>query len=432
MEQTTFIATGDTFITRRFPAGGYRGFDDLQSVISCRDVRFSNLEMTFHNQEAAPGAVSGGTWAIADPRCLDDLASYGFNLFTTANNHSCDFGASGAAATIRHLRKRDMVFSGTGRNLAEASRACYLETTGARVALISACATFHPSDAAGGQSGEMTGRPGLNPLHFTTTYHVTAPHFEMVKELAKLTYVNAYEDYGVRLGYGNPKPEGAASFGGYQFVLDQEDRIETAPTERDMKRIEAEIREAGRQADLVLVSIHAHETDRDDFATPPMFLKTFSRRCIDAGACAVIGHGPHELRGIECYHGGLIFYSLGNFIFETETVAIQPYDAYDNKNLPIDTKVGEYMDLRSHSGTTGYPTQENIWRSVLAGWTVQDGRVAQVQLYPIALGMGQPRSRRGVPVLSHDRATLDYLAGLSSPFGTKIRLEDDIGYIDLT
>ena len=54
----------------------------------------------------------------------------------------------------------------------------------------------------------------------------------------------------------------------------------------------------------------------------------------------MIGHGPHELRGIELYHGGLILYSLGNFLFETETVELQPYDAYVNKKMPLDTKVG--------------------------------------------------------------------------------------------
>ena len=35
---------------------------------------------------------------------------------------------------------------------------------------------------------------------------------------------------------------------------------------------------------------------------------------IDAGADAVIGHGPHVLRGIEFYRGRPIAYSLGNFL----------------------------------------------------------------------------------------------------------------------
>jgi hypothetical protein len=35
---------------------------------------------------------------------------------------------------------------------------------------------------------------------------------------------------------------------------------------------------------------------------------------INAGADAVIGHGPHVLRGMEFYRGKLIAYSLGNFL----------------------------------------------------------------------------------------------------------------------
>ena len=187
MKKIKMIASGDAFITRRFPPEGYEGFEEIRDVISQHDVKFSNLEMTFHNMEGTPAAVSGGTWAMAVPECLDDMESYGFNLFTTANNHSGDYGEGGIMATIRHLKERGMVFSGTGSNLAEASKACYLETKEARVALISACSTFHTSSMAGGQSGEVTGRPGLNPLRFTTAYHVTEPYFNMAKELAKLT-----------------------------------------------------------------------------------------------------------------------------------------------------------------------------------------------------------------------------------------------------
>ena len=293
------------------------------------------------------------------------------------------------------------------------------------------CASFHPSDAAGGQSGEMAGRPGLNPLHTTTTYHVTDHYFQMVQELANITCINAYENYGIQLGYISPKPEGTASLGRCRFKLNRENRVESVPVERDMKRIEEKVQEAARQADVVLVSIHVHETDRNDFAVPPEILRIFSKRCIDAGASAVLGHGPHELRGIELYHGGVIFYSLGNFLFETETVRAQPHDAFYGKDLPADTKIGAYMDSRSQGGTRGYITQENIWRSVLAGWTMESGKITQVQLHPISLGMHEPRSQRGVPVLSHDAGTLEYLSGLSRPYGTEIRIAGDTGFIDL-
>ena len=43
-------------------------------------------------------------------------------------------------------------------------------------------------------------------------------------------------------------------------------------------------------------------------------LRRWARAVIDAGADAVIGHGPHVLRGIEFYRGVPVFYSLGNFV----------------------------------------------------------------------------------------------------------------------
>ena len=162
----------------------------------------------------------------------------------------------------------------------------------------------------------------------------------------------------------------------------------------------------------------------------PAFLEKAAKRCIDAGASAVIGHGPHELRGVELYRGGLILYSLGNFIFQTETISVQPYEAYANKGLPIDTKVGAYMDRRSKNGTAGYPTQEDIWRSVMASWTMEEDRITQVRFHPISLGMDQPRTRRGTPVPG-DEGVLRHLAELSRPFGTEIRIADNMGYIDL-
>lgn len=43
-------------------------------------------------------------------------------------------------------------------------------------------------------------------------------------------------------------------------------------------------------------------------------LRKFARAVIDAGADAVVGHGPHVLRGVEFYRGRPIAYSLGNFL----------------------------------------------------------------------------------------------------------------------
>jgi len=85
---------------------------------------------------------------------------------------------------------------------------------------------------------------------------------------------------------------------------------------------------ADQQADLVVATIHAGAEGADQTHVRPgseIFLgedrgdaMAFSRAVIDAGADAVLGAGPHVLRGMEWYRGRLIAYSLGNFIgYET-------------------------------------------------------------------------------------------------------------------
>jgi len=74
------------------------------------------------------------------------------------------------------------------------------------------------------------------------------------------------------------------------------------------------IKEAGRNADFVFVIVHGgHEM----YQLPSPRMKQFYRFFADAGAHAVIGHHTHCYSGYEIYNGSPIFYSLGNFIFDT-------------------------------------------------------------------------------------------------------------------
>ena len=431
-EKTTFIATGDAFMTRRLPKGGYPGFAEIQEIINRHDVKFNNLEITIHNQEGYPAVVSGGTWAMAEPEILDDLQQYGFNLYNTANNHSGDYSCGGVLATMKYLRERDMVSAGTGATLREAAAPAYLETPNARVALIASSVCDNTYAAiAGDQSVDMIGRPGLNPLRIKTTYHVEQKYFDVLQEVVEKTDMNAAKNYSISNGYANPLPEGELTMGSLGFKLDSKTEQHTAPNKKDLDRMIANIKEARRQADYVLVSVHSHKFAGTDTVNPAEFMQTYCKACIDAGADAILGHGPHELQGIEIYKGKPIFYSLGNFIFQTETVSMQPADAYQNKGMAHDTFVGEYMANRSKNGTKGYCVLENIWRSVMAGFTAEDGKITQIQLYPITLCMGAPRSKMGNPHIADNDEVLKYLAQLSAPFGTTLTIKDNIATIDL-
>jgi len=68
-----------------------------------------------------------------------------------------------------------------------------------------------------------------------------------------------------------------------------------------------------KRADVVIVSMH---NGIEYKPRPSAAQVTFAHAAIDAGAKLVIGHHPHVVQPTEEYRGGIIFYSLGNFIFD--------------------------------------------------------------------------------------------------------------------
>jgi poly-gamma-glutamate synthesis protein (capsule biosynthesis protein) len=68
-----------------------------------------------------------------------------------------------------------------------------------------------------------------------------------------------------------------------------------------------------RVTDHVVVSCHWGIEYVD---TPSSGVRSLARKFVDSGASLVIGHHPHVVQGIERYKNSLIFYSLGNFLFD--------------------------------------------------------------------------------------------------------------------
>jgi Bacterial capsule synthesis protein PGA_cap len=92
----------------------------------------------------------------------------------------------------------------------------------------------------------------------------------------------------------------------------------------DIERSAAIVDSIRPMVDLLLVTFHGGtegvkalrtgEAAESLGAEPRGDLRRWARAVIDAGADAVVGHGPHVLRGMEFYRGHLIAYSLGNFL----------------------------------------------------------------------------------------------------------------------
>ena len=91
----------------------------------------------------------------------------------------------------------------------------------------------------------------------------------------------------------------------------------------DIERSAAVVDSVRKAVDVLVVTFHGGgegakavtTADGQEFlgSEPRGDLRRWARAVIDAGADAVVGHGPHVLRGIEFHRGRPIAYSLGNF-----------------------------------------------------------------------------------------------------------------------
>jgi hypothetical protein len=92
---------------------------------------------------------------------------------------------------------------------------------------------------------------------------------------------------------------------------------------RDLAGARRVVAALAAENDLVVVSFHGGAEGAAYQHVPPGDeeflgedrgdLRAFARAVVDAGACLVLGHGPHVVRGMEVYRGRLVAYSLGNF-----------------------------------------------------------------------------------------------------------------------
>jgi poly-gamma-glutamate synthesis protein (capsule biosynthesis protein) len=417
----TFALAGDAIITRSLKTFREPEFLRLRDIVREATAGFVNLEVLFHDYEddAIPAANSGGTYMRADPRLAGDLAWFGFDMVSLSNNHTMDFGAGGARRTRLHAEAAGLAVAGFGENLAAARAPAYVETPGGRVALISIASTFADEMRAGHQRPDMRGRPGLSPMRYFTEVTVTPEDMEGLRG-------------AVGAMRGGASGGSRVVVGGVGFVEGATPGVRTVPHPADLAEIVAVVEEARRQADWVIVTSHSHEGIPGDRNVPADFVTEVAHAVVDAGAHMFAAHGPHVLRGIELYRGAPIFYSLANFIFQNETVELQPADNYLAQGLAHTDLPGRFQDVRVERMGGGFPADPAYWESVLVETEYVDGDLTEVRLHPVTLGHGLPRAVRGRPMLAADdlgAKILAELTELSSAFGTTISIEDGIGII---
>ena len=114
-----------------------------------------------------------------------------------------------------------------------------------------------------------------------------------------------------------------------------EDAAGVAPAEPLL--IEEDVRRLRKQVDCVVVSLH---WGKENLHYPPPENIHLGHRIVDWGGNIVLGHHPHVVQGIESYNGGIICYSLGNFLYPDYPEQGLRFTAKQRESLMVQFSIG--------------------------------------------------------------------------------------------
>ena len=189
------------------------------------DIISANLEGAVTDNGNHYSPVNYYDFAFS-PNRINELKDYGFNYFSSANNHFSDQGQKGVEETRQNLNALNFNFSG--------STDSKIDTYSRKDMVISN------------------------------------------KKIAMIALSMVYHDF-------------------------------------DLEAAKKMVNEAKETSDLVVINIHWGNEYQHQFSKHQ---QTIGHALVDSGADLIIGHHPHVTQGMEIYKDKIIFYSLGNFIFD--------------------------------------------------------------------------------------------------------------------
>ena len=143
----------------------------------------------------------------------------------------------------------------------------------------------------------------------------------------------------------------------------------------DANKIIADMKKLDADTDYKIIYFHGGVEGTN---YPEQWKVNACRKLIDSGANFVIGMHPHVLQPIEEYHGGVIVYSLGNFLFGGNTAPVKNTIIYQ-----IELKKGSYsqnvIPCQVYSGSRNnwqpcYPETESSRQKTLDLLVMTDKR----------------------------------------------------------
>lgn len=374
-EQALIFATGDLIIDEPNPSAF---FAPSKPLLSTGDFVVGQIEVPHTDRGEANSTDIPAP--PAPPENLAPLKDCGFNLCTTCGNHAHDNGVPGIVDTLALLRALGIAATGTGLNLSQAKTPAIIERKGIKVGLLG-------YNAVGPREGWATSaKAGVSYVQILT-HHEPSP----------------------RATPGLPAA------------------IYTFPETESLAQMQADIRAARAQCDILLVALHKGMVHTH--GEIQMYERPLAHAAIDAGADAVIGHHAHILRGIEVYRGKPIYHNLGNFVCVTH--ALTPSG---DQNSP--ERMGWIAQRKKLFGFTPdpempfYPFHPESRKTMLARMVATKQGITKFGFVPCYI------NKAGAPEVletyEQARDIMDYVRQISQEQGLDIRLRWQDGWVQVS
>lgn len=350
------LATGDLAPDRDTYDDSYV---ETRDVLRQADLVFGQLETSF----AASGTrlPQARHAVLAQPDGAAALGRAGFNVISMAGNHCMDWGREAFFETRRNLEDAGIRVVGAGRDIAEARKP--VVTTlgdGTRVAFLAYSSILPHSYWADER------RPGCAPMRAHTVY-------EQIE---------------------HDQPGTPA-------------RVHTYPHREDLAAMQADIRAAKEQADLVFVAQHwgIHFVR----AVIADYEHDVARAAIEAGADAIIGGHPHIIKGCQVIDGKPVFHCLCNFATD---LAMDEAHAKSKSWNEIRVLAEEWEP--DFEGLYNFPKASRL--AMVARFEVAGGKLLKAGFLPLHIGRDAV-PRFAAPQSEEHAAVVEYLRAVTAEAG---------------
>ena len=301
----------------------------IAPLFSAADVRSLNLETVVGDFSLAEAYPRKRFLLQSPPEIIHTLDELDANLVTLGNNHLRDWLDVGVTSTLNHLDAAAIPYVGAGSTEVDAAAFRVVNVAGHSIAFLSMTSVNGSFVNDNLPAAGAPAPPGLSPAeawqYEERLFGFAGATVTLPDDPRRIGEVWEWIDAQERGGLGANETallwdSASAVYPELQDWVARRGHGGANPYSRSQMETQIDALELAGH-DLIVVQLHAGFQFLD---VKSSLVESAAHAAIDAGADLVVCHHPHVLQGFEWYHGRLIAYSLGNFVFDQDFLSTFP------------------------------------------------------------------------------------------------------------